>query len=200
MNSPMLPHPTPRRDIQGLRALAVLAVIGAHAVGWPRGGFVGVDVFFVVSGFLITGALLREVQLTGGIRLAAFAGRRARRILPLAVVVLLATAASAFVVFNRPRAEQTLVDALWSAGFAANWRFTAVGTDYCLVIITIGRVSKSEHFDVVSSDPFLGQVIWHQSRRFAPTYPPLSIQCSGGSPEPRGLTGRSETLYRLLWG
>ncbi|MDR6168588.1 peptidoglycan/LPS O-acetylase OafA/YrhL [Microbacterium paludicola] len=139
----MLPHPTPRRDIQGLRALAVLAVIGAHAVGWPRGGFVGVDVFFVVSGFLITGALLREVQLTGGIRLAAFAGRRARRILPLAVVVLLATAASAFVVFNRPRAEQTLVDALWSAGFAANWRFTAVGTDY---FHADDAVSPLQHF------------------------------------------------------
>ncbi|RAZ33173.1 acyltransferase family protein [Microbacterium sp. SMR1] len=143
MNSPTLSHPTPRRDIQGLRALAVLAVIGAHAVGWPRGGFVGVDVFFVVSGFLITGALLREAQLTGGIRLAAFAGRRARRILPLAVVVLIATAASAFVFFNRPRAEQTLLDALWSAGFAANWRFTAVGTDY---FHADDAVSPLQHF------------------------------------------------------
>jgi peptidoglycan/LPS O-acetylase OafA/YrhL len=143
VNSPTLSHPTPRRDIQGLRALAVLAVIGAHAVGWPRGGFVGVDVFFVVSGFLITGALLREAQLTGGIRLAAFAGRRARRILPLAVVVLIATAASAFVFFNRPRAEQTLLDALWSAGFTANWRFTAVGTDY---FHADDAVSPLQHF------------------------------------------------------
>ncbi|WJM16291.1 acyltransferase family protein [Microbacterium arborescens] len=143
MNSPTLPHPTPRRDIQGLRALAVLAVIGAHAVGWPRGGFVGVDVFFVVSGFLITGALLREVQLTGGIRLAAFAGRRARRILPLAVVVLAATTASAFLAFNRPRAEQTLLDGLWSAGFAANWRFAAVGTDY---FHADDAVSPLQHF------------------------------------------------------
>lgn len=143
MNSPTLPHPTPRRDIQGLRALAVLAVIGAHAVGWPRGGFVGVDVFFVVSGFLITGALLREVQLTGGIRLGAFAGRRARRILPLAVVVLAAATASAFLVFNRARAEQTLLDALWSAGFAANWRFAAVGTDY---FHADDAVSPLQHF------------------------------------------------------
>lgn len=130
VNSPLPSHPTPRRDIQGLRALAVLAVIGAHAAGWPRGGFVGVDVFFVISGFLITGALLREVQTTGGIRLGAFVGRRARRILPLAIVVLVATGATAFAVLNRARAEQTLVDALWSAGFAANWRFAALGTDY----------------------------------------------------------------------
>ncbi|WP_256728693.1 acyltransferase family protein [Microbacterium oleivorans] len=130
MNIPTSPHPTPRRDIQGLRALAVVAVIGAHAAGWPRGGFVGVDVFFVVSGFLITGALLREIRSTGGIRLAAFAGRRARRILPAALVVLAVTAAIASAIFHRARAEQTLLDALWSAGFAANWRFAALGTDY----------------------------------------------------------------------
>lgn len=130
MNIPTSPHPTPRRDIQGLRALAVVAVVGAHAVGWPRGGFVGVDVFFVVSGFLITGALLREVRTTGGIRLAAFAGRRARRILPAALVVLAVTAAIASAIFHRARAEQTLLDALWTAGFAANWRFAALGTDY----------------------------------------------------------------------
>ena len=136
-------HPTPRRDIQGLRALAVLAVIGAHAAGWPRGGFVGVDVFFVVSGFLITGALLREVQATGGIRWSAFLGRRARRILPGALVVLIVTAGAGLVVFNRMRAEQTLVDALWSAGFAANWRFAAIGTDY---FHADDAVSPLQHF------------------------------------------------------
>ncbi|SDQ29039.1 acyltransferase family protein [Microbacterium sp. cf332] len=143
MNSPTPPHPTPRRDIQGLRALAVLAVIGAHAAGWPRGGFVGVDVFFVVSGFLITGALLREVEATGGIRLGAFAVRRARRILPLALVVLITTAGLAFAVFHRTRADQTLVDALWSAGLAANWRFAAVGTDY---FHADDAVSPLQHF------------------------------------------------------
>ena len=75
-----------RRDIQGLRALAVLAVIGAHAAGWPRGGVAGVDVFFVISGFVITGMLLREQRKDGRIRLARFYGRRARRLVPAALV------------------------------------------------------------------------------------------------------------------
>lgn len=54
-----------RRDVQGLRAVAVLAVIANHAVGWPAGGFLGVDVFFVISGFIITALLLRESDRTG---------------------------------------------------------------------------------------------------------------------------------------
>lgn len=143
MNTSTSLHPLPRHDIQGLRALAVLAVVGAHAIGWPRGGFVGVDVFFVVSGFLITGALLREIRTIGGIRLGAFFGRRARRILPAALVVLVITAATAFAVFPRARAEQTLVDALWSAGFAANWHFAAIGTDY---FHADDAVSPLQHF------------------------------------------------------
>ena len=81
-----------RLDVQGLRALAVLLVMLAHVgVPWLSGGFIGVDVFFVVSGFLITGLLLREREATGRIRLGAFYARRARRILPASTVVLLAT-------------------------------------------------------------------------------------------------------------
>ena len=68
-----------RLDVQGLRALAVLLVMLAHVgVPWLSGGFIGVDVFFVVSGFLITGLLLREREATGRIRLGAFCARRAR--------------------------------------------------------------------------------------------------------------------------
>ena len=124
------PPPASRRDIQGLRALAVLAVVGAHAMGWPRGGFVGVDVFFVISGFLITGLLLRDVETTGRVSLARFYGRRARRLLPAAVVVLALTVGAGFLVFNTVVAERTLHDAVWSALFAANWHFAADGTDY----------------------------------------------------------------------
>lgn len=61
-----------RPDIQGLRMIAVVAVILDHLVEWPAGGFVGVDVFFVISGFLITGLLLREHEKTGSISFSGF--------------------------------------------------------------------------------------------------------------------------------
>jgi peptidoglycan/LPS O-acetylase OafA/YrhL len=75
------PRPHFRPDVEGLRAVAVLAVVLYHAEvpGLP-GGFVGVDVFFVVSGFLITGLLWREAEVTGTVRLARFYGARARRL------------------------------------------------------------------------------------------------------------------------
>src|SRR5512133_2441777 len=79
-----------RSEIQALRAVAVLLVVVAHL--WPAvlpGGFVGVDVFFAISGFLITSLLLREIDRTGRLSLSAFWARRARRILPAALVTLL---------------------------------------------------------------------------------------------------------------
>ncbi|CAL4860299.1 acyltransferase family protein [Microbacterium sp. MM2322] len=133
----------PRRDIQGLRALAVVAVIGAHAAGWPTGGALGVDVFFVVSGFLITGMLLREARESGRVSLVRFYARRARRLLPAALVVLIAVGAAGWFVFNRVRGEQTLWDAAWAAVFASNWNFAAQGTDY---FADTGAVSPLQHF------------------------------------------------------
>ena len=77
-----------RPDIEGLRAVAVLAVVLFHAeVPGVGGGFVGVDVFFVISGFLITGLLWREANTTGTVRLRSFYGARARRLLPASAVV-----------------------------------------------------------------------------------------------------------------
>jgi peptidoglycan/LPS O-acetylase OafA/YrhL len=83
-----------RPDIEGLRGAAILLVVAFHAgVPWLTGGFVGVDVFFVLSGFLITGLLVREVSSTGDVDLMEFYARRARRLLPALLVVLLATIA-----------------------------------------------------------------------------------------------------------
>jgi peptidoglycan/LPS O-acetylase OafA/YrhL len=123
-------RPTRRRDIQGLRALAVVAIIASHVTQWPSGGFVGVDVFFVISGFLITGLMLREYDLTGRLSLARFYGRRLRRIVPAALTVLLATSTVGYFLFNTTRAWETIWDAVYSLFFAANWRFAAVGVDY----------------------------------------------------------------------
>ncbi|RBY87408.1 acyltransferase family protein [Blastococcus sp. TF02A-26] len=119
-----------RGDIEGLRAVAVLLVVADHLFGWPHGGFIGVDVFFVISGFLITGLLLREHQRTGRISFADFYRRRIRRILPASVLVLVVTAVLAQVVFFANRARETVDDALWALLFAGNWHFAIDGTDY----------------------------------------------------------------------
>jgi peptidoglycan/LPS O-acetylase OafA/YrhL len=79
-----------RSDIEGLRAVAILLVVAVHAgVPWLGGGFVGVDVFFVLSGFLITGLLVQEITDTGRLRFAEFYVRRLRRLLPALIVMLL---------------------------------------------------------------------------------------------------------------
>jgi len=119
-----------RRDIQGLRMLAVLAVILDHLVAWPKGGFVGVDVFFVISGFLITGLLIREYEQTGEISFKGFYRRRIKRILPAAIATLLVTMAAAFAFLTPANSKQTAWDAVYALFFSANWNFALAGTDY----------------------------------------------------------------------
>jgi peptidoglycan/LPS O-acetylase OafA/YrhL len=131
-----------RRDIQGLRAVAVGLVVAEHVLGVPRGGFVGVDVFFVISGYLIIGLLLREHDATRRIDLPAFALRRVRRLAPAAAVVLGATVLLAFAFLPAGRAEQTAVDAGWAAVLLANWHFAVAQTDYFAVD---GPVSPLQH-------------------------------------------------------
>src|SRR5919112_5694547 len=102
----MRPSSRHRTDIQGLRAIAVLLVALHHAgVRLLPGGYVGVDVFFVLSGFLITGLLLAEARDTGSVSLVDFYLRRARRILPAAALTLLVTDVAAFFLLNFLRAR-----------------------------------------------------------------------------------------------
>jgi peptidoglycan/LPS O-acetylase OafA/YrhL len=120
-----------RADVEGLRAVAVLAVVAYHAgLGWAGGGFVGVDVFYVVSGFLITGLLWEELEHTGRLRFGAFYARRARRLLPAAVLVLVATVAASSIWLSPLRARVVTGDAAAAALYVANYRFAALGTDY----------------------------------------------------------------------
>jgi peptidoglycan/LPS O-acetylase OafA/YrhL len=125
-----LPKKSFRPDIQGLRAFAVIAVILDHLFAWPTGGFVGVDIFFVVSGFLITGIVLREYDKTGHISFLGFYRRRIRRILPAATLVIVVTIAAAAVLLPSGRAWQTAADGFWAFFFSANWHMALVGTDY----------------------------------------------------------------------
>lgn len=123
-------HSSQRRDLQGMRAVAVLAVFADHLFGWPSGGFVGVDVFFVLSGFFITGLLIRERTAKRKLSFKNFYIRRVKRILPSAVLVIVATVGGAYLLFPAFRAKETLLDGLWAAVFAANFRFEALGADY----------------------------------------------------------------------
>ena len=118
-----------RPDIEGLRAVAVLAVIAFHA-GAISGGFVGVDVFFVISGFLITRLLFSELAETGRINLMRFYAARARRLLPAAATVLVFTAVAATALLPPLQARSVLDDGLASALYVGNYRLAIAGTDY----------------------------------------------------------------------
>jgi peptidoglycan/LPS O-acetylase OafA/YrhL len=120
-----------RPEIQALRAIAVLLVLIYHL--WPAsipGGFVGVDVFFAISGFLITSHLLREVDRTGRVSLTAFWARRARRLLPAALLVLAFCAIATLLVVPHHRWEQYFGDIRASTVYAQNWHLADVAVDY----------------------------------------------------------------------
>jgi peptidoglycan/LPS O-acetylase OafA/YrhL len=119
-----------RADIQGLRALAVLAVIASHLAGWPKGSFVGVDVFFVISGYLITGILVREFESRQTISFRGFYARRIKRILPAALFVIGATLCATRVLAGIDRYHFAAKDAIAATLFASNWRFAHTGVNY----------------------------------------------------------------------
>lgn len=120
-----------RGDLEGLRAVAVTLVVAYHAqlLGLV-GGYVGVDVFYVLSGFFITGLLVREFQRTGRLDLVGFYIRRGRRLLPVAGVVLAAVAAAGYLVL--PFVSWTALgwDIVAAGLNVANFRFAAQSTDY----------------------------------------------------------------------
>ncbi|WP_066515455.1 acyltransferase family protein [Curtobacterium ammoniigenes] len=132
-----------RADIEGLRGVAVGLVVAQHLFGWPSGGFIGVDVFFVVSGFLITGLIADEVERTGRLDVAAFYRRRARRILPAALVVLAVTVIATAVLFFRARATAVAFDAIAAATMVQNWHLIRTGTSY---FADDGSTSPLQHF------------------------------------------------------
>jgi peptidoglycan/LPS O-acetylase OafA/YrhL len=117
--------------LDGLRGLAVLAVVLFHSgISWAVGGLVGVDAFFVLSGFLITHLLLTEHARTGRVSLRAFWGRRVRRLLP-AGLLLIAGTGVLWRVFAEPSAWSSLRgDAVSALAYVANWHFAFTGQGY----------------------------------------------------------------------
>jgi peptidoglycan/LPS O-acetylase OafA/YrhL len=120
-----------RAHLDGLRTVAVYLVVLYHAgLGRFSGGFVGVDVFFVVSGYLVTQLLLRDLDASGTVDLRRFYARRVRRLLPAAAVVLVVTAV-VFTVVGSPAEWPDAEDAMRAAAlYVSNWFFLARATDY----------------------------------------------------------------------
>ncbi|HWJ84429.1 MAG TPA: acyltransferase family protein [Cellulomonas sp.] len=120
-----------RPDIQGLRAIAVVLVLVFHAgvPGLP-GGYVGVDVFFVISGYLITSMIVTEVVETGRLRLGRFYARRARRLLPAAATVLVATGIATVLWLPLTRWREIAGDMASTSLYVVNWRLAGRSVDY----------------------------------------------------------------------
>jgi peptidoglycan/LPS O-acetylase OafA/YrhL len=139
--------PTPRRyrpDIEGLRAMAVVAVVVYHAgLPWLRGGFVGVDVFFVISGFLITRQLLSTVGRDGLRALPTFYTRRIRRLLPAAALVVVATTLAVRLWAPALQVRSVAMDAISTTFYGLNYRLAVEGTQY---LHQHDTVSPLQHF------------------------------------------------------
>jgi peptidoglycan/LPS O-acetylase OafA/YrhL len=125
-----------RLDLQGVRALAVIVVALNHArISALPGGYFGVDVFFVLSGYFITGQLLRDGLANGRVSIIGFYGRRARRILPAACLTLITTSIAVYVIYDvlrhdYPQTRPVLMDALSASLFFANIHLSATATNY----------------------------------------------------------------------
>ncbi|MEZ5192505.1 MAG: acyltransferase [Nocardioides sp.] len=122
---------TYRPDLDGLRSIAVYLVLLFHTgLSWATGGFIGVDLFFVLSGFLVTTVLVDEIEQTGRLRVGQFYARRVRRLLPAALITIVATASTFAVLWPVVRRLEIVGDAQSSLLYYANWHFISASGDY----------------------------------------------------------------------
>ncbi len=120
-----------RLDIQGVRGFALVLVLACHAeVPGFAGGFVGLDVFYVLSGFLITGLILTELDRRGDVSISRFYARRAKRLLPLAVTVLAFVVVGSALLYSPLQNQKVSGDVLSAALYVVNWHFIAESVDY----------------------------------------------------------------------
>lgn len=163
-----------RGDIQALRALAVVAVVLYHFdIPQVRGGFIGVDIFFVVSGYLVGGSLVRELREHGRIRWATFLAKRARRILPASLAVVAATLLASVVLLSPLRlafrsADSVVNDAIATVLYVPNLWFAHSGNDYLSdssrsPLLHYWSLGVEEQFYVAA--PVILTLVWWLTRR-----------------------------------
>jgi peptidoglycan/LPS O-acetylase OafA/YrhL len=172
--------------LDGLRAVAVVAVLLFHAeFDWAQGGFLGVSAFFTLSGFLITTLLLGEFRSNGSVRIGAFLGRRARRLLPAAFCGIVL--ASVYIAFVAPGelAEPFRLDGLAALFDVANWRFAATGDGYLTSFASATGVS-------VPQSPVLHFWSLAIEEQFYLVFPIVFVGCA------RAFRGRRAALGALL--
>ena len=164
-----------RPEIQGLRGLAVAFVVIFHI--WPAalpGGYVGVDIFFVISGFLITGLLARMALSDGGISLVGFYTRRVRRLLPAAIVALFVTLAGTLLFVSDAWWEETAKQVMASALYVQNWRLAEQAVDYLGAedapspVQHFWSLSIEEQFYIVWPLLMIAALWWARRRGYSP--------------------------------
>ncbi len=148
---------TIRLDIEGMRTIAVGSVLVAHAgVPFLAGGFVGVDVFFVLSGFLITGLLAREVSRSGRVSLTNFWARRMKRLLPASATVLVFSALVAYLYLPITQRKDFGGDIVSAALYVVNWRLADRGVDY--LAEDIGQSPVQHYWSLAVEEQFY--LVW----------------------------------------
>ncbi len=160
-----------RPDIEGMRAIAIVAVLLCHAgIPFAAGGYVGVDVFFVISGFLITRLLLNEVGRRGTLSIRGFYARRIKRLLPLSAVLLVTVSILSIVILSPVRAVEVSGDIVSSAFYVANWHFAGQSVDYFAQdiepspVLHLWSLAIEEQFYLVWPTLILG-VTWYWRRQ-----------------------------------
>lgn len=177
-------RPVLRGDIEGLRTIAVMMVLLYHA-GVPglSGGFAGVDVFFVISGYLITGLLVKEATRDGRVSLVRFYARRARRLLPAASIVLATTALAGWWLLPRERHAELGTDIIGATGYVVNWVLARREVDYLAedsapsLVQHYWSLSVEEQFYVVW--PLLIIAVLWAARRYRLYFGRLLTLCLG---------------------
>ena len=160
-----------RLDLQGMRGIGILLVVFGHLFRQPQGVFAALDIFFVLSGFLITGILIDVFDQRGRIYFIPFYLSRFRRLIPTAVVVIVVTVVATYLLYSTARGQLVADDGLWALLLAANWHFAIEGTNYFATgsespLLHYWSLSLEEQFYAVWPLLLLGTLVLARRLRF----------------------------------